>query len=1227
MDAKKEIIEYINDNLGEHLTLEGLCEHFHTNRTTLARRVKEATGKSPIRYILEERLRRSRTELEEGELSVSEVAEKYGFSDDNYFIRAFKKQYGISPLKFRKQNIDRADGNSMTLSEFEHYIRQGFGRAVLMLKEQPHKEHFRASVINNAVYDPRYDQQCNENRGHYIKELIDCFEDSEELYEEILNLYSREVHPEDYHIGNLRQWAETGCLKAKEALVCVYENCYNAMLNTATLHQRPNPAFNAYTYAAQTLHGVDESYLTRLLHDGINLMKFCHTYGISDFTHFFDEIIAISHKKMMSALVELAENDKVVKFFYDGYVSEHEKSVERYYELNRGKLHVDMAGVKSWQDVVDLCIREGKPMLTNDRITHIWCNLSDTDKREVTQAVEKEGDVMRRTVLLMQLKRNAVDLLCDYPRDPSPLIAEIDGYKRSDDYTMGKENRMMHQLILLVRDIRHPVVRTWAIENLPRISDWGYRHIISAFINNYIPEDRDRMFLFVTSQTDRDIIHDIGLAVTDALQYERIEDFPEELLFWLYEHTPCTNCRGMIANLLIERYSLTVAAEIPDEYVSIVRELCHDSDEPNRIMGERASIGLDMRLAHSKSVNHRTELEKDNICGCFYCKSIYSPAEITAWIDGGSTALCPRCGIDSVIGSSSGYPVTEDFLTMMNNYWFNCTLTFEYFLDQIIRRIIAENSGLEPLLKKQYEAAEIRKVDHHKRGFMVNYNIFEYSSNLAEGYKNCHLGRVHAEIDGIEYGMGFVLFIRDGKISALEGYTYEEDLPPKWWEKEYKIKPYNDVCYTKEYIASLHGYEKLFDAATAALEAYPDKEYYTQCTALLSESGKVYTVVSKNILKEGADPLFFESIRKTGDTRIIRMLSMWSGGSIDMGPYTIRMAVLMLDKRNRDTEVLGCGAVSFVRTPLELTLPPKKLTIKERTECLKNLIAAAEADMASHPAFPQEYIKYEAVAIRTAKGNIYHAVLDLDRNDEDELIAQMKKNDDTHITMFVSMFCEGRCEIGSHKLRKKLRELDGANGETEFYITYDGMHRRYNLGDTLPLYAEEKLDNFEFHDTILSLVRYDKTLKCLILSARSLNIHKNTEQNPYDSDMEIKEAKIYLHGFRILSLECPPAYQWNEDNELVALDTPEVSLSGEEALQYLLEQFATRFRVTVLELENIGNGEYYMTIDIEQPGTLAMKFTVSRATVTWSEYNGEAWYEQYFRDMRARGIIPKKIEE
>ena len=75
--------------------------------------------------------------------------------------------------------------------------------------------------------------------------------------------------------------------------------------------------------------------------------------------------------------------------------------------------------------------------------------------------------------------------------------------------------------------------------------------------------------------------------------------------------------------------------------------------------------------AHKFCVRHKSELENDNVCGCFYCLKIYSPKEITNWLrEGSSTALCPYCGIDSVIGESSGYPITEEFLKEMNNYWF-----------------------------------------------------------------------------------------------------------------------------------------------------------------------------------------------------------------------------------------------------------------------------------------------------------------------------------------------------------------------------------------------------------------------------------------------------------------------------------------------------------------------------------------------------------------------------
>ena len=74
--------------------------------------------------------------------------------------------------------------------------------------------------------------------------------------------------------------------------------------------------------------------------------------------------------------------------------------------------------------------------------------------------------------------------------------------------------------------------------------------------------------------------------------------------------------------------------------------------------------------AHKHSSDHRSELLASDLCGCFYCLEIYDPGEIEDWVDDGKCALCPRCGIDSVIGAKSGFPITHEFLKQMRIHWF-----------------------------------------------------------------------------------------------------------------------------------------------------------------------------------------------------------------------------------------------------------------------------------------------------------------------------------------------------------------------------------------------------------------------------------------------------------------------------------------------------------------------------------------------------------------------------
>jgi len=85
-----------------------------------------------------------------------------------------------------------------------------------------------------------------------------------------------------------------------------------------------------------------------------------------------------------------------------------------------------------------------------------------------------------------------------------------------------------------------------------------------------------------------------------------------------------------------------------------------------------AAFPEDVREAHKHAVKHRKEIEASGLCGCFYCISVFKPGEISDWVDEGEgTAMCPECGIDAVIGSASGFPITQEFLEKMYKYWFD----------------------------------------------------------------------------------------------------------------------------------------------------------------------------------------------------------------------------------------------------------------------------------------------------------------------------------------------------------------------------------------------------------------------------------------------------------------------------------------------------------------------------------------------------------------------------
>ena len=81
-------------------------------------------------------------------------------------------------------------------------------------------------------------------------------------------------------------------------------------------------------------------------------------------------------------------------------------------------------------------------------------------------------------------------------------------------------------------------------------------------------------------------------------------------------------------------------------------------------------------------------------------------------------------------------------------------------------------------LRKQFETCNLVNRTFSGMGFFIEFETNFQIENKALKGKTFQLSDVIAEVEGLEHGVGFVLFIENGKLSAFEEFTYDcEDWP------------------------------------------------------------------------------------------------------------------------------------------------------------------------------------------------------------------------------------------------------------------------------------------------------------------------------------------------------------------------------------------------------------------------------------------------------------------
>ncbi|MCI5822262.1 MAG: AraC family transcriptional regulator [Lachnospiraceae bacterium] len=97
----RDILAYLFANYTQNIHIQQLAEKNHISPEHLSRQFKKEVGNTITAFIAELRTQKAGELLKTTKLSISEIAMYVGYSDSNYFVKVFKKRYGMTPSAYR----------------------------------------------------------------------------------------------------------------------------------------------------------------------------------------------------------------------------------------------------------------------------------------------------------------------------------------------------------------------------------------------------------------------------------------------------------------------------------------------------------------------------------------------------------------------------------------------------------------------------------------------------------------------------------------------------------------------------------------------------------------------------------------------------------------------------------------------------------------------------------------------------------------------------------------------------------------------------------------------------------------------------------------------------------------------------------------------------------------------------------------------------------------------
>ncbi|MDE6674707.1 MAG: AraC family transcriptional regulator, partial [Acetatifactor sp.] len=125
---------YIEDHLGQELSLEEIARELHYSKYYVARAFKENTGMTLHRYIRDRRLSEAARKLAQTRQPILEVAFDAGYGSQQAFTQAFHREYLCTPQEYRRigRFVPRQD--RLTDRFPSSYLGSATGKSVVFLR-------------------------------------------------------------------------------------------------------------------------------------------------------------------------------------------------------------------------------------------------------------------------------------------------------------------------------------------------------------------------------------------------------------------------------------------------------------------------------------------------------------------------------------------------------------------------------------------------------------------------------------------------------------------------------------------------------------------------------------------------------------------------------------------------------------------------------------------------------------------------------------------------------------------------------------------------------------------------------------------------------------------------------------------------------------------------------------------------------------------------------------